>query len=373
MNKKRLFSIILALCLLLTTLAAPGFAAESEPTLAQKAEVLKAANGGAYSTSDEPMTMAELNEMLINAYGLNADYVKAVGDADPNTPDSAFFDFGGGGDPKMPFMRGNLAYVMVKLYELSAHPIDSPRSWAHLDQSGYQDVDVPDRGYPGNKEAIYLCKKLGVDIPEKSLTELGFEMPVTKADFTAAAYSAMQKQMHFSDVKAGDPHYTAIKFVYCSQITTGLGDGRFGPAEPVTRGQFITMLCRAYGIPEAAGDNFADAGSTWYTGYLAAVKQRGISNGVGDNQFAPEKIVTLEEMYTLAYNALLELHAFPGPGKAQDLSAFSDSASVSPWAQTAVKTFAELGVLVEIDGKLTPRAAAQRAVMAQLFYNMIGA
>lgn len=373
MSRNRLFSMVIALFLAMSTLAASGFAAESAPTLEQKVEALKAANGGAYSTSTEPMTMSELTEMLTGAYGLNADYVAAHGDVDIATPDSAFFDFGGGGDPNMPFMRGNLAYVMVKLYDLSVHPIDFVESWQHLDQSGYQDVDVPDRGYPGNKEAIYLCKQLGIDIPEKSGTELGFGEPVTKAEFAAAAYSAMQKQMKFSDVKAGDPYYTAIKFAYYNQITTGLGDGTFGPEVLVTRGQFITMLCRVYGIEEATGDNFADAGSTWYTGYLAAAKQKGISSGVGDNLFAPEKTVTLEEMYTLTYNALLALHAFPKPGEGKALSAYGDSDGISSWAQTAVKTFAELGVVVEFNGNLTPKAPAQRAVMAQLFYNLVGA
>lgn len=55
--------------------------------------------------------------------------------------------------------------------------------------------------------------------------------------------------------------------------------------------QFIVLLMNAYSIaPDAKpADNFADAGDTWYTGYLAAAKRLGISAGVGNNMFAPGK------------------------------------------------------------------------------------
>lgn len=43
------------------------------------------------------------------------------------------------------------------------------------------------------------------------------------------------------------------------------------------------MLMKAYGIAPDTNpeDNFADAGDTYYTGYLAAAKRLGISAGVG--------------------------------------------------------------------------------------------
>lgn len=96
----------------------------------------------------------------------------------------------------------------------------------------------------------------------------------------------------------------AVKFVYEKGIAKGVSETEFAPQSTVTRGQFITMLCRAYNIEEKTGDNFADCGNTWYTGYLAAAKQLGISNGLGDNIFAPEKVITREEMVTLIYNYL---------------------------------------------------------------------
>jgi hypothetical protein len=74
----------------------------------------------------------------------------------------------------------------------------------------------------------------------------------------------------------------------------------------LTRGQFITLLFKGlcHRTDDASAGNFSDAGDTYYTGYLAAAKRLGISNGVGDNKFAPEQAITRQEMFTLLYNAL---------------------------------------------------------------------
>ena len=69
------------------------------------------------------------------------------------------------------------------------------------------------------------------------------------------------------------------------EITKGTGAGKFSPEALLTRGEFIVMLMRAYEIKadDNPADNFADAGNTYYTGYLAAAKRLGISKGVGNN------------------------------------------------------------------------------------------
>jgi len=61
------------------------------------------------------------------------------------------------------------------------------------------------------------------------------------------------------------------------------------------------MLLKAYEIaPDTSpADNFSDAGNTYYTGYLASAKRLGISGGVGNNMFAPDKNITRQEMFTL--------------------------------------------------------------------------
>lgn len=86
------------------------------------------------------------------------------------------------------------------------------------------------------------------------------------------------------------------------------------------------MLMRTYDIApeENPTDNFADAGQTYYTGYLAAKKLE-ISAGIGNNMFAPDQAVTREEMFTLLYNALNVLDRLPQADSGRKLSDFNDA------------------------------------------------
>lgn len=200
---------------------------------------------------------------------------------------------------------------------------------------------------------------------DKELTQkYDFSQEVTKS-FTL--YAKWFKNP-FIDVKKGDWFYEAVMFVFENGITKGVSETEYAPQGKVTRAQFITMLCRAYEIEEMTGDNFADCGDTWYTGYLAAAKQLGISNGVGDNMFAPEKEITREEMVTLVYNYLKSIDKVAE--ETAELS-FTDSNNVSEWAKTAVAYAAKNGIVNGKDNNIfDPQGTATRAELAQIFYNM---
>jgi len=101
--------------------------------------------------------------------------------------------------------------------------------------------------------------------------------------------------------------------------------------------QFITMLLRAYEISAEASstDNIADAGSTYYTSYLAAAKRLGIASGVGGNRFAPDKAITCQEMFML-YNALKSVDKLPTGTSGTALSGFSAASDIAFWAQNAM-------------------------------------
>lgn len=52
-----------------------------------------------------------------------------------------------------------------------------------------------------------------------------------------------EPKIAFADVKENDWFYNAVKFVF--EIASGVSETVFAPNDKVTRGQFITMLCRA--------------------------------------------------------------------------------------------------------------------------------
>ena len=192
-------------------------------------------------------------------------------------------------------------------------------------------------------------------------------------------YAVSYNQVSFKDVAAGAWYSKAVSFIAAREITTGTGNGDFSPEAKLTRGQFIVMLMKAYGIAPDANpkDNFKDAGSAYYTGYLAAAKRLGISAGVGNNLFAPGKEITRQEMFTLLYNALKAIgklpqgKALPDGNTGKTLSNFGDAGDIAYWAKDAMKLLVETGIIGGSSGKLTPVNTTTRAEMVQLLYNLL--
>ena len=186
-------------------------------------------------------------------------------------------------------------------------------------------------------------------------------------------YAIGYNKVYFKDVAADSWYNKAIAFIAAREITTGSGNGNFGPNEKLTRGQFIVMLMKAYGIaPDASQkDNFADAGNTWYTSYLAAAKKLGISAGIGNNLFAPEKEITRQEMFTLLYNALKAIGKLPSVNSGKLLESFSDAGEIAPWAKDAIKLFVDNGTINGSENKLCLKDTTTRAQMAQVLYSLL--
>lgn len=214
-------------------------------------------------------------------------------------------------------------------------------------------------------------------------------------------YAVSFKRVVFKDV-ADDAWYAkAVSFIAARDITVGTGGGKFSPEAMLTRGQCIVILMRAYGMTPDSNptDNFADAGNTWYTGYLAAAKRLGISAGVGNNMFAPEKEITRQEMFTLLYNSLKAIGQLPRlhgrtvsdaddqPGShgraagetgdqpesdsGKTFSDFFDTDEIAPWAKDAMKLFVETGIIQGNGNRLSPKDTTTRSQMAQVLCNLL--
>ncbi|MEA4847045.1 MAG: S-layer homology domain-containing protein [Clostridiaceae bacterium] len=187
--------------------------------------------------------------------------------------------------------------------------------------------------------------------------------PVTgMVTFTTTHFSdfaVTYKKVGFKDVAADAWYNRAVSFIAARGITTGTGNGNNSPAAKLTRVEFIVLMMRAYGIAldENPDDNFADAGNTWYTGYLAAAKRLGISAGVGNNMYMPGKETTRQEMFTLLYNALKVTGQLPQGDE---------------WAKDPMTLLAKTGIIQGSGGKLDLLSTATRAEMAQVLYNLLG-
>lgn len=189
------------------------------------------------------------------------------------------------------------------------------------------------------------------------------------SDF-AVAYN----KVSFNDVASDAWYNKAVSFIAAREITSGTGNGNYSPEAKLTRGDFIVLMMRAYGIEADANpaDNFSDAGNTYYTGYLAAAKRLGITVGIGDNMYAPGNQITRQEMFTLLYNALKVIGQLPQGDSGKMIADFTDSTQISAWAQDAMTLLVETGTVEGSNGKLNPNGTTTRAEMAQVLFNLFG-
>ncbi|MEA4823867.1 MAG: S-layer homology domain-containing protein, partial [Clostridiaceae bacterium] len=186
-------------------------------------------------------------------------------------------------------------------------------------------------------------------------------------------YAIVYNEVTYTDVPQSAWYYNAVTFCAARGITTGLGNGFFGPNDPLTRGQFIVLLMRAYGltIDEKPIDNFSDAGDTYYTGYLASAKRLGITTGVGSNMFMPDEVITRQDMFTLLYRVLAVLGQLPEMKEDASLSSFADADKISDYAKDAMENLISAGIVSGSGGNLDPLGISTRAQMAQLLYKLL--
>ncbi|SDY02164.1 S-layer homology domain-containing protein [Paenibacillus sp. CF384] len=186
-------------------------------------------------------------------------------------------------------------------------------------------------------------------------------------------YIVGYNKVAFSDVAPASWYSKAVTFLAARDIAAGTDENHYSPLANVTRGQFLVLLLKAYGIVpnETEADNFADAGNTYYSNYLGAAKRLGITNGLGDNVFAPDKVITRQDLFTLLYRSLDALGKLPTAKSGASVSSFTDANQIAAYAQEAAAALVEGGVVSGNNGKLSPKGVTTRAEVAQVLYNLL--
>lgn len=167
----------------------------------------------------------------------------------------------------------------------------------------------------------------------------------------------------FTDVPADEYYADAVLWAVEKGITNGVGGELFAPNEACTRGQMVTFLYRAAGSPavENVSVNFEDVTAGAY--YIDAIEwavEKGITNGMGDGLFAPKAVCTRGQMATF-------LSRMVG-GSASGKSGFSDVNAGAYYAE-AVAWAVENGITNGMsDGIFAPNAKCTRGQMVTFLY-----
>ena len=98
-------------------------------------------------------------------------------------------------------------------------------------------------------------------------------------------------------------HKGGIEAIAAAGITSGCGERRYCPADPVTREQMATFLAKAFKL--AAGDpgRFTDIGGSLHRDGIGSVAAAGITSGCAADRYCPGDPVTREQMATFLAHA----------------------------------------------------------------------
>ncbi|MCI9403598.1 MAG: hypothetical protein HFF04_08010 [Oscillospiraceae bacterium] len=108
----------------------------------------------------------------------------------------------------------------------------------------------------------------------------------------------------FLDVPADAPYMEQLDILNRWQIVNGIGEEQYAPDRTATRAEISIVLCRMLMLPIETDPNgphaFYDAGpeDTWAWAYIDALAKAGITIGTGDDGYSPNRLVTRAEVAT---------------------------------------------------------------------------
>ena len=183
---------------------------------------------------------------------------------------------------------------------------------------------------------------------------------------TPSGYAGAGIGTGFSDVPAGAWYASGVDYVLAMGLMNGVGDNRFAPDSPLTRGQIVTILHRLAGSPEPdkQSSKFRDIpDGQWYTKAIIWAEDKNIVYGYRDGRFHPDREITRQELVTILYR-----YCGAKPGKESALRSFPDRDEVSDYALDAMRWAVGKGLINGVkkaDGSyLSPNTGTTRAQFA---------
>ena len=168
----------------------------------------------------------------------------------------------------------------------------------------------------------------------------------------------------FADVQNNAWYSAAVAYVYNNGIMNGTEKG-FEPNATTTRAMLVTMLYRLENEPAAGATKFSDVSAgQWFSNAIAWASANGVVNGYENGKFGPNDMITREQLAAVLYR-FAQFKGYDVSVKGS-LSNFSDSGSVSDWAQEAMQWAVGAGIINGDNGALKPAGNATRAEVAMM-------
>lgn len=151
---------------------------------------------------------------------------------------------------------------------------------------------------------------------------------------------------YFTDVDDTVPSYyrDAINYITDNNIMIGIGDGTFAPDLISIRAMAVEVLFRMSGDTGTYTSNFTDVPSnSYYYNAISWANQNAIATGYSQTKFAPNDILTKEQLLTMMYR----FASYMGESTLidEDITQASDYLSISFYSADAIKWAYSFGLI----------------------------
>ncbi len=193
---------------------------------------------------------------------------------------------------------------------------------------------------------------------------------------TNSTYTVIYHPIEFSDV---NKHWAkdSINNMASRMVVNGIGENNYAPDRNITRAEVAKIVVTALGLEEGVGEvDFSDVyESDWFSGYVQTAASYGLINGYDDGNFRPQEEITREEVMAIIHRAMkitgLE-NGLSEEDSSKLLVEYEDAENVANYAKESIATCLKSGI---INGRntttLAPKSNITRAEVAVIMERLL--
>lgn len=320
------------------------------------AELLEALEAACYCTPDSTGAFPQIAGMSFTL-DIGVPYEKGA-----RYPDSTYYAPANPGSRVKDVVIGGHSLDLEATYTIATNDFLAAGGDSYYAFKKPNEENGVNTGYALEDSLIdYIAEALNGVIDKRYTSATGRISIINRPDKTAG---------DFSDLPYTSWFFTAASYVLFTGTMNGYGTDTFLPAKSMTRAEFYQTLYNFAGNPENDGHSpFTDVDPRrWYASAASWAASSGLAEGKKKGAFAPYDYITRQEM-AKSFVAFMELHGLELPEPEADLTVFTDSGEIAPWAVDSMKICVDLNIINGSGKKINPKGNVTRAQLAQIFYN----
>ena len=182
-----------------------------------------------------------------------------------------------------------------------------------------------------------------------------------------SAENVSEKKLPFCDLNTVPWAVQYIVELYQKGVINGVDEENFAPDRAVSREEFVKMLVLAFHISEEKMMNFEFSDvvqDMWSYPYIKKAFMGGIVNGVDKNYFGAKENITRQDAAVMLSKVIELWH---GSGDEEELLPYADKNEIAQYAKFAVSIVGRRGIMKGIDEQnFAPHMVTTRAQAATL-------